>query len=299
MANKSYKECIAEVINNSVMSQSEKEITLVKLGVTKHEAKCLAMLPVGALGFNSVRGNYTFGIELETYNVSRARMLDAMAELGLQLTGEYGGYTHEDHTTAYKLVRDGSIQGSMGIECVSPILPEGEQGEASIKKICEALNYAGAKVNKSTGYHVHVGGEITDKQYVNVFKNYRQMQYLINDVVAPSRRNAFYAQCIDRFDFSDCTTPRDVQNKFGGSRYYTVNAQAWSRHRTIEFRQHQGTTDAQKVLMWANFCIKLVAWSADHAFDRYVLTFDDVPFLSEEEKAYFRSRQAHFAGVAA
>jgi hypothetical protein len=38
-----------------------------------------------------------------------------------------------------------------------------------------------------------------------------------------------------------------------GTRYARVNLEAWRRHRTIEFRQHGGTVEAEKALAWIRF----------------------------------------------
>ena len=42
------------------------------------------------------------------------------------------------------------------------------------------------------------------------------------------------------------------------NRYKTVNVCAYGRHGTIEFRQHQGTTNADKILNWLAFCEAMV-----------------------------------------
>jgi hypothetical protein len=80
-------------------------------------------------------------------------------------------------------------------------------------------------------------------------------------------------------------------------RYYKINCEAWGRHHTIEFRHHQGTTDYDKISYWARFCIKLVHWSADHRLNAPVRSIDDVPFLTDDEKNFFKDRANAFAGM--
>ena len=46
-------------------------------------------------------------------------------------------------------------------------------------------------------------------------------------------------------------------------RYYKVNLQSLSRYGTIEFRQHNGTIDAEKILNWVSFCTQFVLASAN------------------------------------
>ena len=77
---------------------------------------------------------------------------------------------------------------------------------------------------------------------------------------------------------------------FYGDRYYKVNAESYTRHKTIEFRQHQGSTNYKKIEMWVKFCAKLVGWSRNNVF-----TSEDIPFLNKEEKAFFQSRKDAFA----
>ena len=61
-------------------------------------------------------------------------------------------------------------------------------------------------------------------------------------------------------------------------------------HQTIEFRQHQGTTDFKKISMWAKFCIKLVEWSLNNRLECKINKIEDIPFLNKTEKAYFARR---------
>ena len=63
------------------------------------------------------------------------------------------GYNHTDQKEAYKLGSDGSIQGNLSCEVVSPILTN----FTSLKNVCGVLNRNGAEVNQSCGLHVHFG----------------------------------------------------------------------------------------------------------------------------------------------
>lgn len=77
-----------------------------------------------------------------------------------------------------------------------------------------------------------------------------------------------------------------------GSRYHKVNAEAYKVHKTIEFRQHQGTTDFEKISHWVRFCAKLVGWSKRFALDSTVASIDEIPFLTKTEKNWFKRRAA-------
>src|SRR5581483_12043482 len=44
----------------------------------------------------------------------------------------------------------------------------------------------------------------------------------------------------------------------GGSRFVKLNFTSHWKHGTVEFRQHSGTVDAEKIKRWVYFCQKLV-----------------------------------------
>ena len=95
----------------------------------------------------------------------------------------------------------------------------------------------------------------------------------------------------------NCETREEVYQALGGSRYYKVNPCSWSRHQTIEFRQHQGSTDFEKISNWVSFCAELVVWSRDNRLTRPVTSIDDIPFLKVAEKTYFKRRQRVLANA--
>lgn len=41
-------------------------------------------------------------------------------------------------------------------------------------------------------------------------------------------------------------------------RYYKVNFMSFAQHGTIEFRQHEGTTDPRVIVAWVEFVLALV-----------------------------------------
>lgn len=87
-----------------------------------------------------------------------------------------------------------------------------------------------------------------------------------------------------------CLTKLDVYDVMRGDRYFKVNACSYTRHQTIEFRQHQGSTDFEKISNWVNFCAKLVAWSKKNVLSSEIDFIDDIPFLTKKEKSFFKSR---------
>jgi len=303
-------------INDVLKSQksaSEKRSELVKLGLRDIDVSILFKINADLVGTRRreahdtlarIISRYTFGVEIECYNAPRENLLAAARDNGLAMQSE--GYNHTDNRRYYKLVSDSSIDGNDPVECVSPILNGGASGFNSLKACCAALKQVGAKVNFSTGLHVHVGGAITEKQYINTFVNYFYLENVIDTFMPQSRHDNQYASGIhgtaQRGQVAlnyllAAQTIEDVNRAFHYDRYYKINVCSWSRHNTIEFRQHNGTTNYKKIQMWATFCLKLVAWSADNRLTADVQSINDIPFLTTAEKEYFTQRAATLAGA--
>ena len=295
MNTKSLNEQIAEVMNNKKATTEQKHISLVKLGLQKYEISLLLNIKPQRAPRPLTAMQLTFGVEIETYNVNQSAMLERAGANGLPI--RYEGYNHHDSHDTFRFISDGSIRGINPIECVSPIL-QGYNGFSALENACKTLNEVGAKVNKSTGLHVHIGAkDLTPAQYCNVFYNYQMLESLIDSFMAESRRanNNGYCMSLRGKYLRTCETREEVYQALGGSRYYKVNPCSWSRHQTIEFRQHQGSTDFEKISNWVSFCAKLVAWSRDNRMTRAIASIDEIPFLTNDEKTFFKRRQRVFA----
>ena len=302
---KTFFEQTQEIVKSNATVASKKR-ALIKLGLrevdvnnllytyTREEREQARAKRVAEAIINSL----TFGVEIECYNAASNIIRERATANNLNI--EYERYNHRDGHNYFKFTTDASIQGAMPIECVSPVL-KGKSGFADLKKCCKTLNEAGVKVNRSTGLHVHVGGIQTHTQYVNVFRNYQMLERVIDTFMAESRRanNSNWCRTLSDHNFDGCTCAQDVREVLGCDRYHRVNAESWVRHQTIEFRQHAGSTNFEKIQMWVTFCIKLVVWSAENVLTETINTIQDIPFLSDKEKAYFQKRANEFAGVAA
>ena len=281
----STKKSLSEQVNEvreSMMSKDAKCKALIKLGFTPYEVEFVLRESQSKTGF-------TFGVEIECL-MMRSRFIERARDNRMQY--EYQGYNHTDNRTFYKLVSDSSIHGDNPIECVSPILEGNDNGFKSLKNCCKTLNEADAKVNRSTGLHVHIGASgMTDKWFLNIFKNYQKLESIIDTFMAPSRRrdNNTFCKSLQGYNFDYANTIADLQRKLS-SRYYKVNPMSINRHGTIEFRQHQGTTDFEKISNWVRFCAKLVQWSKENVLSGEVANIDAIPFITESEKAFFKSR---------
>lgn len=285
---KNLSEQITDVMTSG-MSNRQKQNELVKLGLQSHEVYLMLHTKAWQTsGFDIAK--LTFGVEIECYNFGRTSLIDEASSRGLQVRGE--GYNHDDNEHYYKIVRDGSLTGENSQEVVSPIL-NGEKGFNSLRTLCSALDSVNAKVNKSCGLHVHIGAAaMSDEHYCRLVRNYQRLESVIDTFMAPSRRgnNSRWCHTLQGIDFSACTTKRQILAAMNFDRYYKVNACAYERHKTIEFRQHQGTTDFSKIEHWVRFLAELVEYSYKHDCPT-CHTIEEIPFLNEEEKQFFISRR--------
>lgn len=289
MNTKSLKDEVADVLS-ATTNKAAKKAALIQLGVTPYE---IALLLEGAPATVSDTLRFTFGVEIECF-VAPGAIHEAAATTHLRY--DYERYNH-DTRAHFKFVSDASVRGlSNPIECVSPVL-RGKKGLADLKRVCKTLNKADAKVNQSCGLHVHIGAaNLTDNQYCNVFVNYLYLEEIIDTFMAQSRRDNQYAATLSQHAsaIKRATTKSDIAYALG-SRYFKVNPYSYTRHKTIEFRQHGGTTNYDKISHWVMFCGKLVNWSMNNRLNAPVSNIDDIPFLNDEEKAFFKSRQSELA----
>lgn len=293
---KSLVETIDEV-KKSKMPKAQKILALKACGLRDKEISDMLRVFVPKTSKPSTRFVYTFGVEIECVHANRAALIEAGRTNGVDIHSE--GYNHTDNKKYFKIVSDASVGGDVDPnEVVSPVLNGNINGMETLKNAIKSLDAVGARVNSTCGLHVHIGAaKLTGEQYVNVFKNYQKLERLIDSFMAPSRRgNCRWAASLLDKDFSNCRGNYDIRrNVFYGDRYYKVNAESFARHKTIEFRQHQGSTSFEKISMWVKFCAKLVGWSRYNVFESEMMNIEDIPFLNKEEKDFFKSRQEHFA----
>lgn len=281
-------------IATSNKSRAQKIENLVRLGLPTQEAiLVLGVYKAAPATRERCFKSVTFGVELECYNLRVYDFMPKVRELGIVINNE--GYNHRDSKEAFKIVPDSSIQGENSNEVVSPVL-SGKDGLDKLKKVCDTMNEVGAKVNKSCGTHVHLdASKMTIEQWRNVYINYARLEHIIDSFMAQSRRGNSNCFCMsialkERIETSilSCNSVDDII-RLMRSRYYKINAEAYRRHKTIEFRQHGGTISYEKISNWVNFLQKLLHYSKNHTVTNCA-TIDDVPFLTQAEKRYFKNR---------
>ena len=207
-----------------------------------------------------------YGIEIECLNsLSRSEVATILASFGIPIVNE--GYNH-NVSSHWKIVQDGSVNDSdyNGMEIVSPILDtESESDTLMVRKVCRSLQKLGSKVNRSCGLHVHVdAAELSAEQVRNVWERYRDLETDIDAFMPHNRRanaGSFTMTLRNRVVHGTSKHSLAVEH----DRYYKVNLQSLARYGTIEFRQHSGTIDAEKILNWVAFCTQFVKASSTAA----------------------------------
>lgn len=235
--------------------------------------------------------DYTFGIEIE---FSSPVSLREMAQLIQSATGQEirdTGYTHA--TVPYwKIVPDASLNASHGHrttgELVSPVM-RGANGLEKVRAVIQALSDAGAAVNRSCGFHVHIGREDRTWQLdhvKNFIKFYAKHEHLIDAIMPTSRKASNNSFCrstlaasgfagqyvaneasealrieainrlIDRLDAAPDINRMASAVQQG--RYCKLNLTPFVDRGTIEVRHHSGTVNADKVVNWVRFLLAMM-----------------------------------------
>jgi hypothetical protein len=197
----------------------------------------------------------TFGVEFEV--VLPRGTIDAVGgyHAGIQIAGLPIGWNAQSDASI-------SAIGGQGVEVVSPIL-KGTDGLDQIVFVLNWLKQHGAKVNQSTGLHVHVGFPRGDEKalaaVVACVANYEKALYASTGTHAretgsycrPIQTDGVYQsrfrdgtrgdrQYIDRYKLLNVT------NVLGGSKP------------TIEFRVFAGSLNVKKVISYVRICLGLV-----------------------------------------
>lgn len=240
-----------------------------------------------------VRLNYTFthkfGIEIEAYNCNREKLARELRDAGITVAVEGYNHTTREH---WKLVTDSSLQGDNTFELVSPILI-GEAGLKELEKVCWVLDLCGAKVNDSCGLHVHLDAErFNMNTWRNLALTYKHLESVIDAFMPGTRRNNRYCKslsCVSDEEIKSARTIDDLRDVFNHDRYHKVNFEAYSRHKTVEFRQHSGTTNFTKMENWVRFLNGLITFAKQDSLPSRI-TLEDLPFLDEKQKLYFKLR---------
>jgi len=167
----------------------------------------------------------------------------------------------QGHDGSWSAKYDGSV--SRGAEVISPILTAPRLNEAH--RVTKALKTDGARVDRATGFHVHIGEQslgfnqdstrASGSHLANLVINWYAAHHAIAALVAPSRLHNRYCEVLDearamlQADYSS----QGSRGAWNGNRYVSLNLQSMLSHGTVEVRLHQGTLNGVKAIAWSQF----------------------------------------------
>ncbi len=256
---------------------------------------------------------YTFGVEIECGgDVTSTVIKDTLIRAGVN--AYVTGYDHRDSDHSWKIGTDSSISGfSHMYEIVSPVL-KGEEGMAELEKVCVVLDGLNIKTNSSCGLHVHIGAKDMKAEHIkNIVLNYAHAEGAMKKCSWYSRTGGRWSAKVSGYknrlhNLDVAEIPQEYSNEAEntmryivnhiytyqnnmGKRYHTVNLATYKHgHNTVEFRQHQATTDFVKISNWVYMLQALVAWSNDNYLLEDVNGFTDLPWANEHLKTYYTVR---------
>ena len=242
-----------------------------------------------------LKRNLKFGVEIEFFGATREEVARKLREKNIEARVE--GYNHvtQEH---WKLVTDSSVNprgcGNMndhGNEIVSPIL-YGIEGLKELETVCNTLEEVGAKVDRTCGIHVH--HDITDmniEQIKNIFKIYNKYNNYIENIMPRSRRaeaRNTYCQPFSEREKEVMYNATTLQEMKQGlvDRFKTVNFTSYTKYGTLEFRQHSGTVEYEKIKAWVLTTAKMI----DKAKDKKKVN----PIKSEQERQELKRIEQRF-----
>jgi len=224
--------------------------------------------------------NITTGIEIETSGVPIHIINNEFERCGIK---------------GCKVVRDSTP--TVDAEIVTPVYANCQVAREHLISVCNVLERLGCTVNARCGLHVHIGNaplndgvsasdftgasiahsERTGEYYTDhaepfdaaIIKDwmvrYTRMQTTrngINAMLPASRHNNRMCQRLSLSEIEYANTIGELQDATHG-KFSSINLQTWSKG-TVEFRQHSGTIDAEKIWAWVQFLINLVGHTIEN-----------------------------------
>lgn len=229
-------------------------------------------------GLRLLNNERTFGVELEVVHCQPDDVAYWLNEAGVTCRNE--GYNHSVRNF-WKATTDGSLSergdDRSGTELVSPPLM-GDEGLRQIREVCRVLRANNVRVNRTCGFHVHHDArDLSLNGWRLLSKLYAKYEPLLDGLMPPSRRESQNQYCfslLSRFQdygwgqgdehntyeakLARCFATLDAAETVeavasaisGRNRYCKLNWEPFWRQGTVEFRQHAGTFNAEKVIAW-------------------------------------------------
>ena len=238
-----------------------------------------------------------FGVEVEMTGITREQAAWALANY-FETEPVYTGGTYDTWTVKdtegkiWKLMSDSSIYTerrvdgryeptddiSYRVEMVTPKLTYPELPK--LQECIRQVRYAGAKVNRSCGLHVHVDGANHNRQSLKnlisimyskedlLFKalqvNEERAEHWCRKVREPMLREA---RKLSSAETKDLTALEEIwyegnvdkESHYNWTRYYAANLHSMFYRGTVEWRCFNSTLHAGKAAAYVNLCLAISA----------------------------------------
>ena len=139
--------------------------------------------------------------------------------------------------------------------------------------------------------------DFTIETWRNLAITYRHLEPVIDAFMPNTRRNNTYCKRLSGISESrirEAQTIQDLRGVFRNDRYHKLNLEAYSRHRTVEFRQHGGTTNFTKMENWIRFAANMITF-AKQGMVNTGCSLANIPFLTADQKIFFKLRTKKLA----
>lgn len=232
----------------------------------------------------------TFGVEIEC-TIPNA----SMDREGWRVGDYHAGFCVSAPFRGWKVQSDGSINANypyIAAEVVSPIL-KGAKGLASVVAMVEHLKGMGARINRSCGFHVHVGwsGDAAALRRLICFVSHHEAALYAMTGTHDREANQFCTSIKTAYrGLQGMTRMADIVNAHMG-RYHVLNLTNLAAHetgrgekRTVEFRVFAGTLNTVKIAAYVQLCLGMVQRALD---SRQAMPWDAV--LTDPQKAKART----------
>lgn len=237
-----------------------------------------------------------FGIELEGFGISRLEMTEGLQQKKISARVGDG---FDKNLPGWTVTQDGTIKDTYSLEIVSPIL-HGEKGLLEIKKVCDVANKLKIDVDESCGLHIHWGvSDYTGRSMINLLRLYGKYEKNLDFIFHPLRREdhnpfahtlikngnmnwlyrlnvPFYYHAFQIAQEFEATQMTSNTSSYPVARHHKVNICAYNKYRTVEFRQHEGTFDFEKVKAWVVLSQQLVNRAKDTLVMEGVATWESM-----------------------
>ena len=218
-----------------------------------------------------------FGVEIETTRLSRQHLAVAIqrATGGSVGVGSSSATVQMADGRVWNIVPDGSLNGSVNGEIVSPILTYADLD--MLQNVVREVRKAGAVADDSCGLHVHTSSEDLDPRGIaRLIKMQHKHELIIEQAlgVSPDRLARFCKrvdpEVLRRVEAIRPTTvaqlkrawygdENTVPQRYSPTRYRALNCNGWLVRGAVEYRAFNGTLHAGEVKAAVQFALAFTA----------------------------------------